>query len=81
MLLKLTKAQFHLIGQTETMRNRIAQIELALEEMRYGRIKVADTVYPGVKLVVGTLVKPVRDSIKFANFYAEDGEIKTGSYK
>ncbi|CQR71513.1 hypothetical protein SOV_18650 [Sporomusa ovata DSM 2662] len=81
MLLKLTKAQFHLIGQTETMRNRLAEIEIALEEMRYGHIKVADTVYPGVKLVIGTLVKPVRDATKFANFYAEDGEIKTGSYK
>ncbi|WP_425060883.1 hypothetical protein SCACP_16400 [Sporomusa carbonis] len=81
MLLKLTKAQFHLMGQTETIRNRIAEIELALEEMRYGNIKVADTVYPGVKLVVGTMVKPVRDVIKFANFYAEDGEIKTGPYK
>lgn len=81
MLLKLTKAQFHLIGQIETMRNRISEIEIALEEMRYGHIKVADTVHPGVKLVVGTLVKPIRDSVKFANFYAEDGEIKTGSYK
>ena len=81
MLLKLTKAQFHLIGQTETMRNRVAEIEIALEEMRYGHIKVADTVHPGVKLVVGTLVKPVRDVTKFVKFYAEDGEIKTGSYK
>lgn len=81
MLLKLTKAQFHLIGQIETMRNRLAEIEIALEEMRYGHIKVSDTVYPGVKLVVGTLVKPVRDPVKFASFYAEDGEIKTGSFK
>jgi uncharacterized protein (DUF342 family) len=81
MLLKLTKAQFHLMGQTETLRNRLAEIEIALEEMRYGHIKVADTIHPGVKLVIGTLVKPIRDAAKFANFYAEDGEIKTGSYK
>ncbi|HWR08198.1 FapA family protein [Sporomusa sp.] len=81
MLLKLTKAQFHLIGQIEAMRNRVAEIELVFEEMRYGRIKVSDTVYPGVKLVIGTLVKPVRDPIKYAAFFAEDGEIKTGSYK
>ena len=81
MLLKLTKAQFHLIGQTETMRNRLAEIEIALEEMRYGHIKVADTVHPGVKVVIGTLVKPVRDAAKFVKFYAEDGEIKSGSYK
>ena len=81
LLLKLTKAQFHLMGQTETLRNRLSEIEIALEDMRYGHIKVADIVYPGVKLVIGTLVKPIRDVIKFANFYAEDGEIKTGSYK
>lgn len=81
MLLKLTKAQFHLIGQIETMRNRLAEIEISLEEMRYGHVKVADTAYPGVKLVIGTLVKPLRDAAKFAKFYAEDGEIKTSSYK
>ncbi|WP_371371236.1 DUF342 domain-containing protein [Sporomusa aerivorans] len=81
MLLKLTKAQFHLIGQIENMRNRLTEIEIALEEMRNGHVKVSDTVHPGVKLVIGTLVRPIRDSVKFANFYAEDGEIKTGSYK
>ena len=81
MMLKLTKAQFHLVGQVESMRNRIAEIELAIEDMRYGRIRVADTVYPGVKIVVGTLVKPLREQIKFVSFYAEDGEIKIGSFQ
>ncbi|HWR39241.1 MAG TPA: FapA family protein [Patescibacteria group bacterium] len=81
MLLKLTKAQFHLIGQVETMRNRIAEIELAFEEMRYGKIRVADAVYSGVKITVGTLVRPIRDMVKFSSFYAEDGEVKVGSYK
>ncbi|HEX3028581.1 MAG TPA: FapA family protein, partial [Clostridia bacterium] len=49
MLLKLTKAQFHLAGQIEALRNRNTEIELALEEMKYGRIRIADIVYPGVK--------------------------------
>ena len=81
MLLKLTKAQFHLVGQVETMRTRMAVIEGEFEEMRAGRIKVADTIYPGVKVVVGTLVKPIRDILKFASLYAEDGEIKIGGFK
>lgn len=81
MLLKLTKAQFHLVGQVETSRNRIIEIELALEEMRYGRIRISDVIYPGVKIVVGTLVKPIREQQKFVSFYAEDGEIKVGSFK
>lgn len=81
MLLKLTKAQFHLVGQVESMRNRITEIELAIEEMRYGRIRIADIAYPGVKIVVGTLVKPVREQIRFASFYSEDGELKIGSFQ
>lgn len=81
MLLKLTKAQFHLVGQAEAMRNRMLEIELELEEIRYGRIRLADAVYPGVKIMVGTLVKPIREQLKYVSFYAEDGEIKIGSFK
>lgn len=81
MLLKLTKAQFHLVGQAETMRTRMKVIEGEFEEMRAGRIKVAETIYPGVKVVVGTLVKPIRDTLKFVSLYAEDGEIKVGNFK
>lgn len=81
MLLKLTKAQFHLVGQAETMRTRMKVIEGEFEEMRAGRIKVADAIYPGVKVVVGTLVKPIRDTLKFVSLHAEDGEIKIGNFK
>jgi uncharacterized protein (DUF342 family) len=81
MMLKLTKAQFHLAGQVEAMRRRITEIELLFEEMRYGRIRVAEMVYPGVKIVIGTLVKPIRETLKFASFYAEEGEIKIGAFR
>lgn len=81
MLLKLTKAQFHLAGQGETMRKRIAAIEEEFAGMREGRIKVQDTIFPGVKIVVGTLIKPISEALKFASLYAEDGEIKIGSFK
>lgn len=81
MLLKLTKAQFHIVGYLETMRNRIVEIELSFEEMKYGRIQIADIVYPGVKIVIGSLVKPIREHLKFVTFFAEEGEIKIGPFK
>ncbi len=81
MLLKLTKAQFNLAGQVDTMRKRLTEIELLFEEMRYGRIRVSDVVYPGVKVVIGQLVKPIRETLKYVSFYAEDGEIKIGSFR
>lgn len=81
MLLKLTKAQFHLVGQVENMRTRMKEIEAAFEEMRLGRIRVAEALYPGVKVVIGTIVKPIRETLKFVSLYAEDGEVKIGTFK
>ena len=59
----------------------VSEIELLFEEMRYGRIRVSETVFPGVKIVIGTLVKPIRETLKFSSFFSEDGEIKVGSFK
>ncbi|SHI68444.1 DUF342 domain-containing protein [Propionispora hippei] len=81
MMLKLTKAQFHLVGQLGNMRKRWEEIEAALEEMKAGRIKVANTLYPGVKVIIGTLIKPIRETVQFACLFAEDGEIRVGTFK
>lgn len=80
MLLKLTKSQFHLVGQISARRNRVAEIELALEEMKHGRIRISDIIYPGVKIVVGSLIKPVREQMSHSSFYAEDGDIRVGPF-
>ena len=81
MLLRLTKSQFVMAGQIDTMKKRINEIEIIFEEAKFGRIRVSDTVFPGVKIVIGTLVKPVRESQKFVSFFAESGDIRIGSYK
>lgn len=80
-MLKLMKNQFHLIGQIETMRNRLAEIEISFEKMKSGYIRVSEVIYPGVVLVIGTLVKPINDIVKFANFFVEGGEISIEPYK
>ncbi|MBP1763191.1 MAG: Flagellar Assembly Protein [Firmicutes bacterium] len=81
LLLKLTKTHFYLIGQIDSIQNRINEIENSFDEMRHGKIRVSDIVYPGVKIVVGTLVKPIRETMKFVVFYVGDGEIVSGSYR
>lgn len=79
--LKLTKTQFNLTGQIETFKNRVLEIELIFEEMHSGNIKVSDVIYPGVKVIIGTIIKPVREKLSFVSLYPEDGEIRIGSYK
>jgi len=81
MLLKLTKSQFLLAGQVDLLRRRVTEIELIFEEARYGKIRVSDIVYPGVKIIMGALVKPIRESHKYVSFFTEEGEIKIGSFR
>lgn len=80
MLLRLTKTQFQLVGQIEAIRNRMMQIELLFEEVRTGRVRVDDVIYPGVKIIIGALVRPIREPIKHSSFYVEDGEIRVGPF-
>ena len=57
------------------------ELETAYEELKGGQIKVADYVYSGVKIVIGSLVKPISEEFRFVVFYADGGEIKFRPYK
>ncbi len=81
LLLKLTRAHFTTLGQAETMRKRMCELETAYEDLKGGQIKVSDYIYPGVKISIGSLVKPIQEECRFMTFYAEAGEVKFRSFK
>ena len=80
-LLKLTRTQFTLMGQVEAKKNRLAEIEALLDGMRGGQIRISDTLFPGVKIVIGSSVKLINEPIKFVVFYAEEDEVKLRPFK
>ena len=81
LLLKLTRAQFNTMGQVDTMRKRLCEMETAYEELKGGQVRISDYVYPGVKIVIGALVKPIQETVRFVTYYADAGEIKFRPYK
>lgn len=80
LLLRLTKSQFPLAGDVKKYKDRVLEIESAFEDLKAGKIKISDTVYPGVKIVVGSVIKHIRSAVQHSTFYEEDGEIKTGPF-
>ena len=78
LLLKLTKAQFPLAGEVKRLRDRLIEIENAFEELKSGKIKVTEKVYPGVKMIIGSVMKNITSPIQHSRFYEEDNEIKVG---
>ena len=81
LLLKITRTNFLTMGQVETMRKRLTELEIAYEELKGGQIKISDYVYPGVKIVIGPLIKPIQEVSRFLSYYAEAGEIKIRPFK
>lgn len=81
MLLKLTRTKFVVAGQVEAKKNRLCELEVALGELKGGQIRIADYVFPGVKLVIGSLMRPIQDITRYVSYYADEGDIRIRPYK
>lgn len=67
-------------AKVESLRKKIIDIEQSFEDLKTGRIRVSDVIYPGVKIVIGSVLKNIREEQKYVSFYEEDGDIKTGTF-
>jgi len=77
----LTRSQFPLAGQIKRDEKRILEIESLLAGMKNGRIKVSDTIYPGVRLSVNNILKSIQSEYKHCTIYINDeGDVDVGAY-
>lgn len=77
----LTRSQFPLAGQIKRDEKRILEIEAKLAEMKNGRIRVSDTIYPGTRLAVNSVLKSIQSDYKRCTISLNDaGEIEVGPY-
>ena len=75
----LTRSQFPLAGQIKRDEKRILEIETQLTNMKNGRIKVTDTIYPGVRLSVNNILKSIQSEYKHCIISLNDeGEVEVG---
>lgn len=76
----LLKASFTLGNDIIGLEADMNNINKQMENLSRGQIKVADTIYPGVKIIIGNSFMYIRDEMKRCTFYREDGEIRIGPY-
>ncbi len=80
-LVKLVRMQFQLKGQLEAINSRITEIEEEMKECKeVAKIMVKGEVYPGVVITIRGVSYKVKEAIKYATFYYEDGEVKFKPY-
>jgi uncharacterized protein (DUF342 family) len=79
---KRKEAEYNtLVDRVEEMWQRIISIENLLHSLKPGKICVYGIIYPGVKISIGTSIKPLNDSLQYISFYAQGGEIKFTSLR
>ncbi|MBR4904554.1 MAG: DUF342 domain-containing protein [Selenomonadaceae bacterium] len=81
MITQLTRSQFPLAGQIKRDEKRILEIEALLANMKNGRIKVSDTIFPGTRLSVNNMLKNIQSEYRHCTiFLNSEGEVEVGAY-
>lgn len=75
MRVKLANTRKQTLDATETVKDRILQLETMLEDTGKARIEATSTVYGGTKLVMGRHTKMINDPVQRVYFRIDDGDI------
>lgn len=76
----LIRSQFPLAGTVERDERKLREIDAELQKMRNGRVRVLDTLYPGVKLNINSILKNVQAEESHCTQYVKDDFIVVGAY-
>ena len=76
----LTRSQFPIAGQLKRDEKRILELEAQMGDMKHGKIRVDDTIYPGSRLSVNSVVKNVQEEYRHCTMHLQDGELIVGQY-
>lgn len=80
MYIKLIKTRTALLNNLSDTKNEHERLENSIKNSSRGKIKVSETIYPGVRITIGNSTFFVRDEMARCTFYREEGEIKIGPY-
>ena len=76
----LLRGQLTLNMEISKIERELGQIKSEMSDLSRGQIMVADTIYPGVKIIIGDSYMYIRDEMKRCRFYRDNGDIRVGTY-
>ena len=77
---KLLKTKNSLMEELSCLEKKLETVKENIKSSSKGRIKVADIIYPGVRIIIGNSTYFVRDEMKRCTFYKDEGDIRVGPY-
>ncbi|MDK2836465.1 MAG: uncharacterized protein PWP21_1242 [Thermosediminibacterales bacterium] len=80
LLEKLEKTKKHLSEQIYLNEKSYEELYQEINNLDRGKIKVTETVYPGVKVTIGNISMKIKETIKNVVLYKADEQIKLASF-
>lgn len=81
LLVQVTKVQISLARELETINESLRNLEFQIQQSDRGRIMVQGTIYPGVKVTMGSSVMQIKDALMFVTITKHGAEIRISPYK
>lgn len=80
LLAKSLKLKLQLQQSQEQVLSEQSEMETYFDELSRGKIKVQDIIYPGSRVIIGSSMMTIKDSVQFVSFYRINADIRMGSY-
>ena len=76
----LTRSQFPIAGQLKRDEKRIKELEEKLADMKHGKVRAEEAIFPGVRLSINKVNRNVQEKYARCTMYLEDGEVTLGPF-
>ena len=76
----ITRSQFPIAGQLKRDEQKILELEAKLAEMKNGKVKADDVIYPGARISINSVVKNVQEEYRHCTMSLQEGEVSLGQY-
>lgn len=77
---EMTRSQFPLAAQVEQDEKLIRELEDQMAQMKEGRVRVADKVYPGTKVIINSVMKNVQAEEQHCTMTVVDDQVQVSPY-
>ena len=76
----ITRSQFPIAGQLKRDEQKILELEEKLSEMKNGKVKADEVIYPGARISINSVVKNVQEEYRHCSLSLQEGEVTLGQY-
>ena len=76
----ITRSQFPIAGQLKRDEQKILELETKLSEMKNGKVKAEDVIYPGARISINSVVKNVQEEYRHCTMSLQEGEVTLGTF-